>query len=125
MALATPDWRLCRTVIFNDNLFYHPDDYDFFGSVASLFLKKASGTEGLLALIKNPYLYIGGDLYLFSAVLNIWILRVLEYSVVLPLTSLTYIWTMVLSYFILKEKITKKKIGGVILILIGAICVSL
>ena len=101
----------------NDNLFYHPDDYDFFGSVASLFLKKASGTEGLLALIKNPYLYIGGDLYLFSAVL--------EYSVVLPLTSLTYIWTMVLSYFILKEKITKKKIGGVILILIGAICVSL
>ena len=100
----------------NDNLFYHPDDYDFFGSVASLFLKKASGTEGLLALIKNPYLYIGGDLYLFS---------VLEYSVVLPLTSLTYIWTMVLSYFILKEKITKKKIGGVILILIGAICVSL
>lgn len=67
----------------NDNLFYHPDDYDFFGSVASLFLKKASGTEGLLALIKNPYLYIGGDLYLFSAVLNIWILRVLEYSVVL------------------------------------------
>ena len=43
----------------NDNLFYHPDDYDFFGSVASLFLKKASGTEGLLALIKNPYLYIG------------------------------------------------------------------
>ena len=28
-------------------------------------------------------------------------------------------------YFILKEKITKKKIGGVILILIGAICVSL
>ena len=109
----------------NDNLFYHPDDYDFFGSVASLFLKKASGTEGLLAMIKNPYLYIGGDLYLFSAVLNIWILRVLEYSVVLPLTSLTYIWTMVLSYFILKEKITKKKIGGVILILIGAICVSL
>lgn len=50
----------------NDNLFYHPDDYDFFGSVASLFLKKASGTEGLLALIKNPYLYIGGDLYLFQ-----------------------------------------------------------
>ena len=62
----------------NDNLFYHPDDYDFFGSVASLFLKKASGTEGLLALIKNPYLYIGADLYLFSAVLNIWILRVLD-----------------------------------------------
>ena len=95
------------------------------GSVASLFLKKASGTDSLFALIKNPYLYIGGTLYLTSAILNIWILRVLDYSVVLPLTSLTYIWTMVLSYLILKEKITKKKIIGVILILLGAICVSL
>lgn len=95
------------------------------GSVASLFLKRASAAEGLLSLIKNVNLYMGGFLYLASAVLNIWILRFLDYSVVLPLTSLTYIWTMVLSYMILKEKITVKKIGGVILILIGAICVSM
>ena len=95
------------------------------GSVASLFLKKASGTAGIFAMLKNVNLYIGGFLYLTSAVLNIWILRYLDYSVVLPLTSLTYIWTMVLSYLILKEKITKKKIGGVVLILIGAICVSI
>ena len=95
------------------------------GSVASLFLKKASGTDGILAMIKNVNLYIGGFLYLASAILNIWLLRYLEYSVVLPLTSLTYIRTMVFSYMILKEKITKKKICGVFLILIGAICVSI
>lgn len=95
------------------------------GSVASLFLKKASGTDGILAMIKNVNLYIGVFLYLASAILNIWLLRYLEYSVVLPLTSLTYIWTMVFSYMILKEKITKKKICGVFLILIGAICVSI
>ncbi len=94
------------------------------GSVASLFLKKASGADGILALIMNVNLYIGGFLYLASAVLNIWILRYLDYSVVLPLTSLTYIWTMVLSYLILKEKISTKKICGVILILVGAVCVS-
>ncbi len=95
------------------------------GSVASLFLKRASGTDGIFAMLKNLNLYIGGFLYIVSAILNIWILRYLDYSVVLPLTSLTYIWTMVLSYFILKEKITKKKIGGLVLILIGAICVSI
>lgn len=94
------------------------------GSVASLFLKKASGADGILALIMNVNLYIGGFLYLASAVLNIWILRYLDYSVVLPLTSLTYIWTMVLSYLILKEKISTEKICGVILILVGAVCVS-
>lgn len=95
------------------------------GSSASLFLKKASESEGLFMMLKDMNLYIGGFLYLGSAVLNIWILRYLDYSVVLPLTSLTYIWTMILSYLILKENITVKKICGVVLILIGAICVSI
>ena len=95
-----------------------------FGSVASLFLKKASEANGLIDMFKNINLYIGGFLYVSSAILNIWLLKILDYSVILPLTSLTYIWTMVLSYFILKEKITVKKIAGVCLILIGAIIIS-
>ena len=95
------------------------------GSVASLFLKRASGADGIKAVIINPNLYVGGFLYLASAMLNIWLLRHLDYSVVLPLTSLTYVWTMFLSYMILKEKITGKKIAGVFLILIGAIFVSI
>lgn len=95
------------------------------GSVASLFLKKASGSDGILAIIKNINLYIGACIYLVSAMLNIIVLRYLDYSVVLPLTSLTYIWTMILSYMILKERFTKRKVVGVVLILIGAVCVSL
>ena len=95
------------------------------GAVASLYLKKASGAENMIQMLKNVHLYIGGFLYLSSALLNISILKYLEYSVVLPLTSFTYIWTMLLSYFILKEKITKKKIAGVIFIVIGAIFVSI
>ena len=96
-----------------------------FGSVASLFLKKASGSNGLINMLKNINLYIGGFLYVSSAILNIWLLKVLDYSVILPLTSLTYIWTMILSYLILKETITVKKIIGVCLILTGAIIISI
>jgi len=92
--------------------------------MASLFLKKASSSAEIKAVIVNPNLYVGGFLYFASAVLNIWLLRYLDYSVVLPLTSLTYVWTMVLSYMILKEKIGGRKIAGVVLILIGAILVS-
>ncbi len=97
----------------------------FLGATASLFLKKASGSEGLLALMQNVNFYLGGMLYLLAAVLNIYILKFLEYSVVLPLTSLTYIWTMALSYFVLKEKITGRKMLGVALILAGAVVVSM
>ena len=89
------------------------------GAVASLFLKKASGSNSLIDMLKNINLYIGGFLYVSSAVLNIWLLKILDYSVILPLTSLTYIWTMIISYFILKEKITVKKVLGICLILIG------
>lgn len=97
----------------------------FMGAVASLFFKKASGANGIFETIKSINLYVGVCLYGAAALLNIWILRYLDYSVVLPLTSLTYIWTMVLSYFFLKERISKKKILGVVLILAGAIFVSM
>lgn len=96
----------------------------FMGSVASLFLKRASASKNLIKLLLNINLYIGGFIYVAAAVLNIIVLRKLNYSVVLPLTAVTYIWTMVLSYYILKEKIGSKKIIGVALIIIGAVCVA-
>ena len=96
----------------------------FMGSAASLFLKKTSGSTGILALAKDKNLYLGGFLYLAAAVLNIWLLRYLDYSVVLPLTSLTYVWTMILSKLFLNEKITGRKMAGVLLLLAGAVMVS-
>ena len=95
------------------------------GSVASLFLKKASGSQGLLALLKAPSLYLGGLLYVGSAVLNIILLQHLAYSLVLPLTSLTYVWTLFLSSRIFGEKITVKKLLGVALVALGAILISI
>ena len=95
------------------------------GSVASLFLKKASGSQGLLALLKAPSLYLGGLLYVGSAVLNIILLRHLAYSLVLPLTSLTYVWTLFLSSRVFGEKITVKKLLGVALVALGAILISI
>jgi drug/metabolite transporter (DMT)-like permease len=96
------------------------------GATASLFLKRASSTSrGIFSLAVNPNFYAGGFLYVISALANIWILRFLDYSVVLPLTSFTYVWTMILSHFVLKEKISRKKIFGVIFIVAGALCVSI
>lgn len=95
------------------------------GAVASIFFKRASESDGLLKMITNLNLYAGGGLYLASAILNIFVLRHMNYSVVLPLTSVTYIWTMVLSYLILKERISQKKVLGVVCIVVGAVCVAI
>ncbi len=95
------------------------------GSIASIFFKRASGSDGMTELLKNRNLYFGGFLYLSAALLNIVVLRYLDYSIVLPLTSITYIWTMFLSHFILKEKFTIRKLSGVLLIFIGAVLITL
>lgn len=95
------------------------------GSVAALFLKRASAAGGLLAMFRIWPLYLGAFLYLLSAVLNILLLRRLDYSVVLPLTSITYIWTMLFSARLLGEKITRRKLAGVGAILVGAILIAI
>ena len=41
------------------------------GSAASIFFKRASGSEGILKLIMNINLYIGGFLYVAAAAVNI------------------------------------------------------
>lgn len=94
------------------------------GAFAGLFLKKASGSSSIKKLILNINLYLGGGLYFLSALLNIYILKYIDYSVVLPLTAITYIWTMFISFFVLHEKISRRKMMGIAIILIGAICVA-
>ena len=94
------------------------------GAVAGLFLKRASDHLQLKKLLSNYNIYLGGGLYFIAAILNILVLRYLDYSLVLPLTSITYIWTMLISYFVLHEKITRKKIAGVCLIVIGSVIIS-
>lgn len=95
------------------------------GAFASLFLKKASSKGSIINMLKDKNIYIGGIIYVTAALLNIYVLKYLEYSTVLPLTAITYIWTMIISYKILKENITNKKKIGVILIILGAIIISI
>ncbi len=95
------------------------------GSVASLLLKRTSDSNSICDYFRNKYLYIGIGLYLLSSVLNIIVLRRMQYSVVLPLTSLTYVWTMIFACYFLGEKITSRKILGVVCIFAGAVCVAL
>jgi len=97
-----------------------------FGAFGGLFFKKAADTgTSILKILLSPYLYVGGILYVISAVLNIIALKGLDYTVVLPFTAITYVWTLVISYSILKEKLTGKKISGVILIILGALILGL
>lgn len=96
------------------------------GSIAAVFLKKASSSgASIFGLLLDKNLYIGGFIYVAAALLNIYVLKYLPISLVLPMGGLTYIWTMFLAKFIFGEPIVKGKIIGIFLILFGAICLAL
>jgi len=94
-------------------------------SFASFFLKKSTNGGTIVSIILNKYLYIGGFLYVLAALFNIWILKRMLYSVVVPLGGICYIWTMLIVGFFLKEKIGLGKIIGVLLILSGVVCIAM
>ena len=62
-------------------------------SSASICLKLATSGEKLsiAGLLRNKWLYFGGMLYVIAALLNIYLLKKLPYSVVVPLGALTYV----------------------------------
>jgi drug/metabolite transporter (DMT)-like permease len=90
------------------------------GAVASLLLKKACVNLNLRHIYRNGWFFGGGGLYFITALMNIALLRYLDYSVVLPFTSLTYVWSAVLSAGFLKERISRKQKMGLAFIVCGA-----
>ena len=84
------------------------------GALGGFFFKKCTSSGDIKGIIFSPFLYLGGAIYLVSAILNI-----------IVLTSLTYIWSLILSYLLLNEKITKVKIIGIVLILSGAVVLGI
>lgn len=98
------------------------------GSLGALAFKVAMNKMeelNIINLLKSLWVWIGFTLYVISAVTNIVLLQYLDYTVVFPLTAFTYIWTIIISYFIFQEKITWQKVASVICIIIGIIFITL
>ena len=92
-----------------------------FGSLGALFLKRGSAkVSELKSLVTTPQIWLGGLFYLAGAFLNIYLLRGSSYSIVYPLTSLTYVWSLILSALLLHEKVTVQKLFGIAAICLGA-----
>ena len=99
----------------------------FIGSFGAVFLKAgASRLEfNLRALLTNWRLAAGVILFLSSSVFFVFGLREGELSVLYPLVSVGYIFTLLWSRIFFGEPFTKTKFAGVGLILAGVVLVGL
>ena len=92
----------------------------FIGSFGAVFLKMGSSKlrHGLRQVF-NLRLAAGAGMYLLSTCFFIVALQKGELSVLFPLVSLGYVWTMLWSRLFFKEPLTRYKFLGLFLILVG------
>lgn len=96
------------------------------GSFGAVFLKLGAGrlTKSIWSFINAP-LAFGVALFLGSSVFYTWGIKGGQLSVLYPMVSLGYIWTLVWSRLFFKEVITAQKYVGLGLILLGVFFVGL
>ena len=99
----------------------------FIGSFGAVFLK--SGATRLQfrfrSLVRNWRLILGVFLFCFSSIFFVLGLRDGELSVLYPMVSLGYVFTLFWSRLFFKERLTATKFAGLALILAGVAMVGM
>jgi drug/metabolite transporter (DMT)-like permease len=81
--------------------------------------------SGVLSLLRNRGVVVGVALYIGSAVFYLSALDSGALSFVYSIFSSTFIFVLLLSYFLLKEKLSAGRLAGTALIIIGIIIIAL
>ncbi len=99
----------------------------FFGSFGALFLKSGAARLhfNLKALVSNWRLALGVTLFVTSSVAYVVGVRKGELSILYPMVSLSYIWTLLWSKLFLKEPFTRNKFYGLALIVLGIVFIGI
>jgi drug/metabolite transporter (DMT)-like permease len=99
----------------------------FIGSFGALFLKAGAAKVklGWRYLLFNGRLMLGVALFCLSSLAYVVGLRQGELSVLYPMVSLSYIWTMLWSWLFLKERMNRNKFLGLGLIVVGIVFIGI
>ena len=95
------------------------------GSVAAVLLK--AGADVLHGPIRGWLVRLGGGIALFlaSSVLYVMGLQEGSLTVLYPMVSLGYVWTLLWSRLFFGEPFNRNKVVGVSLVLFGVFCIGL
>jgi multidrug transporter EmrE-like cation transporter len=95
------------------------------GSFGAVFLKMgAAHMKRGFRYILNPQLGLGIFLFLASSIPFLIGVKHGELSVLYPMVSLGYVWTLFWSRLFFNEPITKAKLGALAMILAGIVCIG-
>jgi drug/metabolite transporter (DMT)-like permease len=99
----------------------------FIGSFGAVFLKLGAEymRPGIKGVISNYRLGFGVALYLLSSVFFVMGVAQGELTILYPMISVGYIWTLLWAYLFFKEPFGKSKVIGLALIIVGVAFINL
>ena len=99
----------------------------FLGSFGAVFLKSGAGKlhRNLKSVILNWRLALGVGFYLVSSFFFVLGIRRGELTVLYPMVSLGYVWTLLWSRLFFKERMTRGKFMGIGMVLAGIVLLNL
>lgn len=99
----------------------------FIGSFGAVFLKAGANRlgGGLMTVVTNWRLFAGIAAFLLSSVFYVSAVKQGELTILYPMVSLGYLWTMLWSRLFFGEPLTRFKLIGLALILSGIVCLGL
>jgi drug/metabolite transporter (DMT)-like permease len=99
----------------------------FIGSFGAVFLKSGATRleRNFSSLVRNWHLAAGVFFFVASSIFFVLGLREGELSVLYPMVSLGYVWTLLWSRMFFGERLTTTKLAGLALILFGVLLVGL
>lgn len=95
----------------------------FISSVSQIILKSSANKtyDNSIKEYLNPKVIIAYSIFFFSSLLTVFAYRKVPMSTGTVLETTGYVWVTVLGYLILKERVSKKKIVGLLVIIIGIV----
>lgn len=96
--------------------------------VAQIILKitaTANKSKSIIGKFINCGVISGYAIMLLASLLNVFALKHMELKIMPAIDAISYIYIPILSYVLLKEKITKKVIWGAVFIIIGIVFFSI
>jgi len=99
----------------------------FLGSFGAVFLKAGAGRlhRQITTLLFNWRLALGVAFYVLSSFFFVLGVREGELTILYPMVSLGYVWTLVWSRLFFREAITRNKFLGIGLVLAGVVLLNL
>ena len=79
----------------------------------------------IILLLFNKYIFSGLVIYALATIYWFYIIKTNDLSKVYPMQSMSYIISLFMSYFILKEDISFNSVIGTIVILVGVFIIAM